>query len=133
MPTIFVFGSNEAGRHGKGAALHAAKKHGAQRNVGEGPTGNAYALPTKDYQLRPRKLTAIAASADRFIGYALRHPSKRFYLTRVGCGLAGFKEWQIAPLFWLAPRNVVLPEGWAKLSEGDPYTKPPTNAKGKNT
>lgn len=59
---VFVFGSNLAGRHGKGAALEAAQHWGAQYGVGEGRTGNAYALPTKDANLRTLPLLEIEQS-----------------------------------------------------------------------
>ena len=59
---IFVFGSNQAGRHGKGAALYARQNHGVVYGVGEGITGNSYAIPTKDYNLRTRPLDSIRQS-----------------------------------------------------------------------
>lgn len=111
-PEIFVFGSNLAGRHGKGAALFARRYFGARLGVGEGPTGMAYAIPTKDSRLRPRSLDDIAKSVDRFIRYAMEHRGLRFTVTRIGCGLAGFRDDQIAPLFHDAPSNCDLPNGW---------------------
>lgn len=110
---IFVFGANLAGRHGKGAALHAASAHGAQRGVGEGRTGNAYAIPTKDERLRTRSLEEIAASITTFIEYALAHPELKFQVTRVGCGLAGYNDADIAPLFDPPPANCIMPAEWA--------------------
>ena len=56
---LFVFGSNEAGRHGKGAALHAKQHYGAEYGVGVGPSGDAYAIPTKDGKLKTLPLTKI--------------------------------------------------------------------------
>ena len=112
MKTIFVFGSNLAGRHGKGAALTARLEYGAAYGVGEGMTGNAYALPTKDFQLRPRQLAAIAQSVDKFLACARSHPHLTFFVTKVGCGLAGFTEEQIAPMFKEAPDNCLLPDDW---------------------
>lgn len=109
---IFVFGSNLAGRHGKGAALYARQNHGAEYGVGEGITGNSYALPTKDEQLRVRSLADIKVSVDKFISYAADNPQLTFQVTKVGCGLAGFKECEIAPLFKDAPSNCIMPDGW---------------------
>ena len=109
---IFVFGSNLAGRHGKGAALFAKEQHGAEYGIGEGRTGNSYALPTKDHRIRTRPLPAIKASVDTFIYYAKANPELEFEVTKIGCGLAGYREEQIAPFFKDAPSNCHLPEGW---------------------
>lgn len=114
MATIFVFGSNLAGRHGAGAALSAKNLWGAKVGVGEGPTGKSYAIPTKDANLQTRDLTSIEESVTRFIEYAVQHPHDKFIVTRVGCGLAGYKDDQIAPFFRTAPANCELPEGWRK-------------------
>jgi len=109
---IFVFGSNLAGRHGKGAAVEAKEKYGAIYGVGEGRTGNAYAIPTKDRSIKTRPLEEVSRSVKKFIEYANEHPELTFRVTRVGCGLAGFNEKLIAPLFAPAPQNCLLPEGW---------------------
>lgn len=109
---IFVFGSNLAGRHGAGAALFARQNHGAIYGRGVGPQGNAYAIPTKDYQIKTLPLTAIAPHVKDFIGYARAHPELTFQVTRIGCGLAGYTDGQIAPMFRGAPDNCILPEGW---------------------
>lgn len=110
---IFVFGSNLAGRHGKGAALYARNIHKAQYGVGEGPTGNAYAIPTKDEYIRTLPLSRIAVYVSEFLEYARTHSELEFEVTKIGCGLAGYKEHQIAPLFKGAPNNCHLPDGWA--------------------
>ena len=112
MTNILVFGSNLAGRHGAGSALEAAKKHGAVYGRGVGRQGNAYAIPTKDAQLRPLPLWRIQEYVWDFLRYARDHPSDVFVVVKIGCGLAGFKESEIAPMFYLAPENVALPEGW---------------------
>lgn len=109
---IFVFGSNLAGRHGKGAALEAREKWGAEYGVGEGRTGDAYAIPTKDGALRTRPLGNIELSVERFVAYAKEHPELEFVVSRVGCGLAGYTDEEIAPLFAGAPANCELPPGW---------------------
>lgn len=111
-PTVFVFGSNLAGRHGKWAALCALRTHGAEYGVGVGRTGNAYAIPTKDAQLRTLPLPEIKKHVLAFLEYANEHHELLFIVTRVGCGLAGYSQSDIAPMFHNAPSNCVLPEGW---------------------
>jgi hypothetical protein len=112
---IFVFGSNLAGRHGKGAALHARQEHGAKYGVGVGPQGNAYAIPTRDSRIRTLPLEVIEQYVCDFIEYAARHPNKTFNVTRIGCGLAGYTDAQIAPMFNGAPANCNLPDGWRPM------------------
>lgn len=111
---IFVFGSNLAGRHGAGAALTARKKYGAVYGVGKGPTGKAYALPTKDRDLKSLSLELIQEHVNEFITYAGAHPELTFYVTPVGCGLAGYTHEEISPMFKHAPVNCLLPAGWRK-------------------
>lgn len=111
---IFVFGSNLAGRHGKGAALFAAQKYGAQRGVGEGLTGDAYALPTKGERLECLPFEAIDAAICRFLRVAREMPDARFLLTPVGTGLAGHKKadvWAVLKREGM-PENVALTSSW---------------------
>jgi hypothetical protein len=96
---IFVFGSNQGGRHGKGSARTAKEKHDAAQGVGEGRTGRAYAIPTKDYQMRVRSLRAIKGSINLFVAYARRHPELKFNVVDIGCGLGGYRPDSIAALF----------------------------------
>lgn len=110
--TIFVFGSNEAGRHGKGAAKVAAERFAARRGQGVGRTGNAYAIPTKSATLAVLPLTAIEPRIGAFLAYARQHGDLTFFVTRVGCGLAGYRDADIAPLFVGAPRNCDFPIEW---------------------
>lgn len=110
--SIFVFGSNLAGRHGKGAALFAKQHHGAVYGVGSGPTGNAYAIPTKDHTIKTLPLVIINYHVAKFLLYATNHPELNFEVTRIGCGLAGYTDDQIAPMFYHAPLNCTLPKGW---------------------
>lgn len=112
MPDIFVFGSNLAGIHGAGAAKYAFEHHGAVWGVGDGPTGNAYALPTKDRKLNVLPLDMIRESASVFIAYALSFPEKTFLLTAVGTGYARYKHSDMAPLFKGIPSNVLPPKVW---------------------
>lgn len=114
MEPIFVFGSNLAGRHGKGAALHARRYHGAVYGVGVGRTGNAYTIPTKDGRLNVLPLHVIDMHVVAFLVYAGEHPDLTFQVTRIGCGLAGYRDDQIAPMFKGAPNNCILPDGWEK-------------------
>lgn len=113
---IFVFGSNRAGRHGKGAALFARQHFGAVCGEGVGRTGNAYAIPTKDEFIRTLPLACIKASVDEFIVYANANPLLIFEVTRVGCGLAGYTDGEIAPMFSDAPDNCLLPYGWRNFA-----------------
>lgn len=112
---VFVFGSNLGGYHGSGAARFARLHHGAVMGVGEGRTGNSYAIPTKEvgYQ-ESRPLPAIKKSVEKFIEYAQEHPNEQFLVTRVGCGLAGYTDDEIGPMFKYAPPNCELPNEWLK-------------------
>lgn len=112
---IFVFGSNLAGRHGKGAALYARQEHGAEYGVGIGRTGDSFAIPTKDEHIRTLPLDSIQRYVNEFLVYAKEHPELDFEVTKIGCGLAGYRESEIAPLFANAPKNCQLPKGWRTL------------------
>jgi hypothetical protein len=109
---IFVFGSNLSGRHGKGAALHAREHYGAMSGKGVGLQGRSYAIPTKDHGLRALPLDQIAHYVKKFIEFATEHSEMTFQVTRVGCGMAGYSDKQVAPLFASAPKNCRLPEEW---------------------
>ena len=106
---IFVFGSNLEGRHMGGAARFAYEKFGAEWGVGDGPTGQCYAIPTMHGGLED-----IRPYAEKFIAYAKAHPMNRFLLTRVGCGIAGFKDSDMAQLFEdvLDIPNIAYPRQW---------------------
>ena len=112
MSKVFVFGSNSAGIHGGGAAAYACKSLGAEWGVGEGPTGQCYALPTKDQHIQSRSLDDIRDSVNRFVSYATDHPDLIFQITRIGCGLAGFNDSEIAPMFTDAPDNCEFDSAW---------------------
>lgn len=114
MSEIFVFGSNRAGRHGKGAALHAYKNYGAVYGAFVGRSGNSYAIPTKDEDLKTLPLDVIAGYVEDFLSYAIHHPDDVFFVTRIGCGLAGYCDADISPMFEGAPSNCSLPSGWRK-------------------
>lgn len=112
--SIFVFGSNLAGIHGMGSAAEAHRNHGAKMGVGKGRTGQAYAIPTKDEALLPLPLPIIHRHVKTFLAYAEEHPSLRFHVVKVGCGLAGYMEDEIQPFFQDAPENCDLPKGWRR-------------------
>ena len=113
---VFVFGSNLSGIHGGGAAKAAHEMYGAEWGVGEGPTGNSYALPTVQKNIAgPLTRDQITQAVGRFLAHASAEPAIRFFVTRVGCGLAGHKDEDIAPMFASAPENCSLPETWARI------------------
>jgi hypothetical protein len=109
---IFVFGSNLSGIHGAGAARYALHHKGAVMGVGEGPTGNAYALPTKGIKISFMPLVQIKIHVGIFMAYAQEHNYVDFQVTQIGCGLSGFTKEQIAPLFEFAPLNCYFDTAW---------------------
>ena len=104
---IFVFGSNLQGMHGGGAARVAHRKFGAEWGVGIGLTGQTYAIPTMQGGVE-----TIAPYVNEFIEFASNHKELKFYVTRIGCGIAGFRDEEIAPLFRnaLGEPNIILPQ-----------------------
>lgn len=116
---IFVFGSNLSGIHGAGAAKAAHKQYGAEWGFAEGHSGHSYAIPTVQRNIAgPLSLEEIRAAVDRFIRYARYYAGLKFFVTRVGCVLAGHKDADIAPMFADAPDNCSLPDPWRKYLEG---------------
>jgi hypothetical protein len=109
---IFVFGSNLAGKHGKGAALTAKKFWGAQQGRAFGLMGRSYGIPTKDFGIQPLRLEVIKGFVELFKVEALHMPELLFVVTKIGCGLAGYQEREISKFFKDAPSNCNLPEGW---------------------
>jgi len=106
---IFVFGSNLQGMHGGGAARTAYLKFGAVLGQGVGLQGQSYAIPTMQGGVE-----TIKPYVDEFIAFAREHQELTFLVTRIGCGIAGFRNEEIAPLFAEAHEvsNIVLPKGW---------------------
>lgn len=104
---IFVFGSNLAGAHGGGAARIAVEDFGAIWGQGVGLQGQCYAIPTMQGGVE-----TIKPYVDEFIEFAKQHKKLFFYVTRIGCGIAGFRDEEIAPLFAKAidVQNIALPE-----------------------
>ena len=106
---IFVFGSNLAGMHGGGAARIALNQFGAIWGQGVGLQGKSYAIPTMH-----GGVNLIQPYVDEFIIFAEEHPEMHFLVTRIGCGIAGFADTEIAPLFAAARTvsNICLPESF---------------------
>lgn len=109
---IFVFGSNEAGIHGAGAAKYALEKKGAILRKAYGQWGMSFAIPTKSPHLRTLRRSEIEKYVANFIAEAKANPDNRYMITRIGCGLAGFKDADIAPLFHDAPENCWFDKAW---------------------
>ena len=106
---IFVFGSNLKGMHGGGAAWTAYQKFGAIMGQGVGLQGQSYGIPTMQGGVE-----TIRPYVDEFIAFAKEHPELTFLVTRIGCGIAGFTNEEISPLFAEAHQvdNIILPSGW---------------------
>ena len=111
---VFVFGSNIRGQHMGGAARVAFDKFGAVWGQGVGLQGQSYAIPTME-----GGVDYVAGYVNEFIVFAKEHPEMFFWVTRIGCGIAGFKDEQIAPLFAAASDldNVALPESFREILE----------------
>lgn len=116
MCEVFVFGSNLRGQHYGGAARMAHRCFGAEWGVGVGPTGKCYAIPTMHGGVND-----IKPYVDDFVEYVKCHPDNRFLVTRIGCGIAGFKDEEIAPLFKELRNtpNVCLPAEWLLIPDND--------------
>lgn len=106
---VFVFGSNLSGFHGGGAAAVAMKLFGAVWGQGVGLQGQSYGIPTMQGGVE-----TIKPYVDEFIAFAKSKPELTFFVTRIGCGIAGFRDEEIAPLFAEAHNvdNIVLPQWW---------------------
>ena len=106
---IFVFGSNLKGLHGGGAARVAYERFGAIWGQGVGMQGQSYGIPTMH-----GGVDAIKPYVDEFIEFAKNHTEYTFLVTKIGCGIAGFKEEEIAPLFAdaVSVDNIILPESF---------------------
>ncbi|NLO70209.1 MAG: hypothetical protein GX102_04550 [Porphyromonadaceae bacterium] len=109
---IFVFGSNLEGQHAGGAARIAYEKFGAVWGQGVGLQGQSYGIPTMH-----GGIDVIRPYVDEFIEFAKSNPQFKFLVTRVGCGIAGFKDKEMAPLFreTVEFENIYLPEKWLRI------------------
>lgn len=112
---IFVFGSNLDGHHYGGAARIANEKFGAIFGQGVGLQGQSYAIPTMQGGVE-----TIRPYVDEFIEFAKQHPELTFLVTRIGCGIAGFKDSEIAPLFRgaIGIENIALPQSFMDVIGG---------------
>lgn len=117
---IFVFGSNEAGVHGAGAAKFAYEKHGARWGMSYGHVNTSFAIPTKDTFIEQMPLDRIHEYVRGFLAYARGHRKLTFQVTAIGCGLAGYKHEDIAPMFKGAPANCQFDTAWKPIL-GDEY------------
>jgi hypothetical protein len=112
---IFVFGSNKAGRHGAGAAKAAKLYYGAEYGNGYGIQGQSYAIPTKDGRIKTMSLKDIRLYVDEFKVFAKNNPQLEFFVTRIGCGLAGYKDNDIAPMFNGSTSNCSFAKQWKEF------------------
>jgi hypothetical protein len=114
---IFVFGSNLMGRHGKGAAAFARTYCGAIYGDATGLQGRSYAIPTKDRHLRSLPLGTIQECVHEFVDFARASPDMSFYVTEIGCGLAGYSPEDIAPMFedCLGENHIILPDSFSRI------------------
>jgi hypothetical protein len=115
---VFVYGANEAGNHGKGAAKLALKwgaKYGKYRF-----SGQTYGIPTKNSQIETLPLEYIEEHIVDFLDFTKLHPELEFLVTKIGCGLAGYTEQEIGGLFakYHIPPNVSLPIGFFREANG---------------
>ena len=113
---VFVFGSNLAGMHGGGAARAALDRFGAVWGQGVGLQGQSYGIPTMHGDL-----DAIRPYVDEFIEFAKGRPDLKFLVTRIGCGIAGFRDEEMAPLFRAALEvdNIYLPASFHRVLEAE--------------
>ncbi len=119
---VFVFGSNEAGIHGAGAAK-AAVKFGSVHGKGFGMHGNTFAIPTKNRSIETLSLWEIAKYVELFHNFAMNSEHLDFLVTPIGCGLAGYTPKQIAPIFvdFISLYNVWLPDSFWKILTPRPW------------
>ena len=104
-----------SGIHGAGAARYAHQFRRAVWGVGEGITGDCYALPTKGLNITFMDLDQVQKGVQKFMKYAYDHPNTEFQVTQVGCGLSGFTKEQIAPMFEYAWENCYFDYAWRNL------------------
>ena len=125
---IFVFGSNFQGAHMGGAARVAKEKFGAVWGIGEGLQGRSYAIPTME------GLENLRPAVDRFTSFAKQHQELKFFVTAIGCGIAGYQAEEIAPMFLDAAYlpNVYLPISFWKILNTIPNSDEQTTAFARN-
>jgi hypothetical protein len=112
---VFVFGSNKAGIHGKGAALTARQRFGAIMGAGKGLQGRSYAIPTKDFNIKKIGLDEIRKYVTEFLSFAKEHKETEFLVTEIGCGLAGNEPDDIALMFKDHSDNIIVSERFHRI------------------
>jgi len=112
---VFVFGSNLNGNHCGGAAKQALDMFGAVEGQGEGLMGQSYAFPTLNKKMEKVSVEELKESVKKLYQCATENKNKTFFVTKVGCGIAGFTEEEIKPLFVSNPKNVIMPAGWSTI------------------
>ncbi len=111
-PMVFVFGSNEVGKHGGGAARVALDQYGAVYGQGFGYQGNAFAIPTVSVPRVRITEAQLRFYVECFLLFAAHHPELTFQVTQIGCGLAGWSAAEVAPLFAGAAKNCQFDTAW---------------------
>lgn len=115
---VFVFGSNESGIHGGGAARTAKDHYGAVMGKSYGHYGQSFAIPTKDRFIETMPLERIQKYVTGFLAFAEGNPKKEFIVSQIGCGLAGLQPFQIAPMFRLDRAdtlpNILFDKAWER-------------------
>ena len=116
---IFVFGSNTLGYHTGGASGTARKKFGAVWGQAEGLQGQSYAIPV-DFGKGIRKDNEVKASVEKFIAFAKENEKLFFFVTRIGCGLGGYRDDEMANFFKAAldVKNICLPKSFVDALKG---------------
>lgn len=120
---IFVFGSNEGGIHGAGAARD-AMKWGAKWHQCYGLMGNTFGIPTKPKNLRQRlTINEIREYVDKFCTFAKSNKSLEFLVTEIGCGYSGYSPQEIGPLFknCLDLENIILPKSFVNILDKESF------------
>lgn len=117
---VFVFGSNMNGNHAGGAAFVAQERFGAEWGCPEGLRGQSYAIPTLNRNMEKVTRSQLTRSLATFITFCENHPEKVFYLTKIGCGIAGWSIYEVAAIFFdalehvaemgMLPLNLILPK-----------------------
>ncbi|MHA3104569.1 hypothetical protein [Acinetobacter sp. ANC 3791] len=115
--TVFVFGSNLAGEHNDGAARIAQLFFGAMTGIGRGWSGQSFAIPTLNEHLQQMPISQIAHYIEDFKIYAQNHLTTQYFITALGCGIAGYQVSEIAPLFQGISSNVIFPESFRPYVE----------------
>ena len=114
---ILVFGSNLAGIHGAGAARFAFDKLNAKWGCGMGFTGQCYAIATKDLQIETLELSLIESQVELFKKLAFEVSKFDYIVTKIGCGLAGYTDAEIATMFKGSPDNCLFHKDWKEYLE----------------